>query len=205
MDPQLSTADLKRKRSDSNGQELSPASDFVSCLRSRSSLELQKQSICELPVRKKFALYEDITLEDRRNYFRVSTFPITKQAEDDMEMISDLITWGELYKHESRPGVFCCAQCLTALYHSADKWDGPCVWPSFRSGISEEYGEPHGEDALNMNISSSPLLLVEVSSYNNYTVTVMEIYCNRCKLFIGHAFEDGVAKGDKHPLARWRH
>ena len=30
-------------------------------------------------------------------------------------------------------------------------------------------------------------------------------FCKGCELFLGHGFEDGVAKGDTHPEARWRH
>ena len=46
--------------------------------------------------------------------------------------------------------------------------------------------------------------LATVTDYNNYSVTVKEVYCKKCNLFIGHAFEDGKAKGDVHPNAHWR-
>ena len=35
--------------------------------------------------------YARIDLEDREAYFRVSCKPICKRAEDDMEMISDVV------------------------------------------------------------------------------------------------------------------
>ena len=36
-------------------------------------------------------------LDDRSAFFSVSCRPITKAAEDDMEMLSDLVTWGERF------------------------------------------------------------------------------------------------------------
>jgi len=156
--------------------------------------ELQKASIAELHQRKKYALYESITLEKRANYFRISTYPITKKAEDDMELISDIVSWGEMYRHIYDIGSYHCARCDNLLYSSEDKWDGPCVWPSFRQAACV-VGD-------NDNIS---LLSEVVFPYNKYTVEVRELYCGRCKLFIGHSFEDGRTKGDKHIHARWRH
>lgn len=151
--------------------------------------DLQKSSIAELHQRKKYALYESITLENRTNYFLVSTYPITKKAEDDMELLSDLVSWGEMYRHIYDNGMYHCARCDNELYSSADKWNGPCVWPSFRQAC-------HGDKSLLSEV---------VFPYNKYTVEVRELYCARCQLFVGHAFEDGVAKGDAHAEARWRH
>ena len=56
---------------------------------------MQKNSLAELKETYKYALYEDVTTENRENYFRVSVKPITKTAEDDMELLSDIVTWGE--------------------------------------------------------------------------------------------------------------
>jgi peptide-methionine (R)-S-oxide reductase len=150
--------------------------------------DLQKQSIAELSTRKKYPLYEKITYENRENYFKISTYPITKIAEDDMELISDIITWGEEYLHNFQDGQYNCARCGNCLYSSDAKWLGPCVWPSFRKGQNE-----------------NSLLADQVYPYYNYEVVVKELYCYNCKLFIGHAFEDGISKGDSHPMARWRH
>ena len=33
----------------------------------------------------------------------------------------------------------------------------------------------------------------QVHGYNSYTCETHEIYCSSCKLFVGHAFEDGKA------------
>ncbi len=51
----------------------------------------------ELEKLKKYSKYEDITLDNRENYFLISCRPITKKAEDDMELVSDIVTWGEKY------------------------------------------------------------------------------------------------------------
>lgn len=148
----------------------------------------QKRSLAELSLIKKYRLYEDITVDNRRNYFRISCRPITKKAENDMELVSDIVTWGEMYLHHWEKGVYKCARCLNSLYSSEDKWIGPCVWPSFRKAIND-----------------SAISSTEVFPYNNYTVTVKEVYCGKCDLFLGHQFEDGHLKGDRHPNAQWRH
>ena len=149
---------------------------------------VQKSSIAELPLHRRYSLYERITYEDRSLYFSISCRPITKRAEDDMELISDIITWGEEYLHNFNKGVYRCARCALPLYSSSDKWKGPCLWPSFRSQLCH--------DATSATV---------VYPYNNYVVTVKEVYCSGCDLFIGHQFEDGKAKGDVHPEAHWRH
>lgn len=150
--------------------------------------ENQKKSLAELPKPRKYCKYNDITTDNRKNYHDISCRPITKTAEDDMELVSDIITWGELYLHHWDVGIYKCSRCFQPLYHSRDKWKGPCVWPSFRKPIEE--------GAISTTI---------VYPYNNYTVTVSEVYCGKCDLFIGHQFEDGRLKGDSHPEARWRH
>jgi peptide-methionine (R)-S-oxide reductase len=137
---------------------------------------------------KKYSLYEDITLDNLTNYHLISCRPITKKAEDDMELVSDIITWGELYLNNWNKGIYKCSRCNHKLYSSDDKWKGPCVWPSFRNPIDNE------------SISTTI-----VYPYNNYKVIVKEVYCNKCNLFIGHQFEDGKEKGDDHQNARWRH
>lgn len=145
-------------------------------------------SIAYLPKRKKYPLYEEITVDNLHIYHQVSCYPITKIAEDDMELISDLVTWGERYLHHWKDGIYSCSKCLNPVYSSHDKWKGPCVWPSFRKPISE---------------NSTHTRTVE--NYNSYTCIVKEVYCGNCYLFLGHQFEDGVAKGDVHKDAQWRH
>lgn len=167
--------------------------------------ESQKASLAELPKLQRFAHYErllrkklsadasaDSSAESEPNYdlsiyHSISCMPITKAAEDDMEMVSDIFDWGERYLHHFEVGVYRCSRCRRALYSSEDKYQGPCVWPSFRKAFSE--------DALHTRV---------VAPYNKYTVTVKEVYCGGCDLFIGHQFEDGKEKGDTHPEAHWR-
>lgn len=85
-----------------------------------------------------------------------------------MELVSDLITWGEKYLNQWLPGLYCCARCRTPLYSSKDKYKGPCVWPSFRSAVTAH--------AISTTV---------VAPYNQYEVPVMEVYCAGCDLFIG--------------------
>lgn len=153
-----------------------------------ATTDAQRLSVAEKRKAEKYALYEDVCQGDLQNYFRISCRPITKRAEDDMELISDIATWGEKYLHHWEVGTYLCARCQNALYRSSEKYKGPCIWPSFRDSITP------------LSISTTI-----VYPYNNYAVTVMEVYCGKCDLFIGHKFEDGRAKGDTHPAAHWRH
>lgn len=148
----------------------------------------QKASLAELPKQRKYAYYEEVTEDKLTNYHRISCRPITKNAENDMELVSDIVTWGERYLHHWDIGVYLCSRCQNPLYSSQDKYKGPCIWPSFRGPIEEK-----------------AVSTVIVSPYNNYQVVVKEVYCQQCDLFIGHQFEDAKAKGDTHPLAHWRH
>ena len=146
--------------------------------------ESQLQSLAE--KFKKYAIYER-SEGSHDVYHQISCKPITKTAETDMEVFSDVWTWSEEYLEHWEEGQYNCSRCNNALFSSTDKWKGPCVWPSFRRPIEE-----------------SSVDLCEVVEYNGYTVKVVEAYCKKCDLFVGHGFEDGVAKGDKHPDARWR-
>ncbi len=167
--------------------------------------DCQKRSLAELPQRKKWAIYEDgygmlQALKGLEIYHAVSCKPITKAAEDDMEILSDIFgeEWGEQYLNHWLEGLYNCSRCSTTLFHSEDKWKGPCVWPSFRKPASGNI-----KTILSMQCSVD---LVEVYPYNAYTVTVKEVYCKTCDLFIGHGFEDGIAMGDTSPDATgWRY
>ena len=146
--------------------------------------ESQKGSLAELPQSKRWPIYER-SEGSHEVYHQVSCYPITKRAEDDMELLSDIWTWGEEFKMHFDDGNYLCSRCSKSLFRSSSKWNGPCVWPSFRE------------------VNKENVKLREVAPYNNYDVAVMEVYCE-CDLFIGHGFEDGKAKGDTHPDARWR-
>ena len=62
----------------------------------------QSLSLCKKSI--KYSKYEDVTLENRENYFKVSSFPIRDSAENDMELLSDLVTWGEMYLNNWEEG-----------------------------------------------------------------------------------------------------
>lgn len=143
-------------------------------------------SIAHLSVKKKYPLFEDINEDNRSNYFLINERPITPIAENDMELVSGLVT-NENLRNNWIDGNYSCSKCYNILYSSNDKWTG-CGWPSFRKSYNED------------SIST-----IDVDNYNGYSICVREIYCKKCDLFIGHQFEDAIAKGDVHPDARWRH
>lgn len=145
--------------------------------------------------RGKAARFHRVTLLDRSDYFAISCYPICKLVEDDLEEVSGVVS-EEQYLHEWRDGTYHCARCSWPLYHSKDKWEGPCPWPSWRKPMYKDslklYGVHHDEWA-------GP------NGYNGYTCEVQEVYCGRCALFLGHQFADAVKKGDVAPDACWRH
>lgn len=141
------------------------------------------------PRWKRWARYEDVTLEDRSVYFDIlKGTRLSKVVEDDLEVVSGVVSQ-EALRDNWEEGVYQCARCENVLYRSDDKWEGPCVWPSFRQPANEE----------------ESLLDIFVPEYNGYTCAVFEVYCKKCQLFLGHRFEDGKEKGDQHEEARWRH
>ena len=149
---------------------------------------------CRMPAKlstaEKEVLQRSITLADRSAYFALSTCPISHVAEQRMEQVSSLIT-AEAYAKLFEPGVYRCAKCGDTLYDHTAKFVGPCLWPSFRA--------PHHPTKSLHCIDVAP------GAYNQYTCAVKELYCKKCRLFLGHAFEDGATTGDTHPEARWRH
>ena len=162
----------------------------------------QMKSIAELSKSKRYCLYESITEDDLTNYHNISCRPITTRAETDMEIVSDIaVSWGERYRHHWESGMYCCSRCNNPLYSSQEKWNGPCVWPSFR----QEVVDCTSTTDVNNTGNNQSTSVSTVYPYNNYVATVKEVYCHECDLFIGHQFEDGVAKGDVHPSAHWRH
>jgi len=132
---------------------------------------------------KKWARYETVSLAERGAYFEVSCRPITKRAEDDMELLSDLVTWGERFTDHWQLGVYQCARCRRPLYSSRDKYSGPCRWPSWRR-------------PLDGGVSTA-----DVRGYGDYVCAVRELYCADCDLFLGHMFHDASLRGQP----AWRH
>ena len=166
---------------------VSESTAYSRCLTATNAT--QTQSLAEEKQCVRYCKYSSISLNNRQFYFDISCVPITMKAENDMEMLSDLIGIpGELYVQEFRPGTYVCARCNTSLFRNDDKWKGPCIWPSFRKGISTD-----------------ALTVPDVLNYNEYKCRVGEVYCGSCDLFIGHRFEDGKLKGDTHEHAQWRY
>ena len=154
----------------------------------------QRCSLAHDPISSpsKHRKFDAVELEERGAYFLLSCRPITKVAEDDMEEVSAQLTDGERQLHDNwAAGEYDCARCARVVYRSSEKWKGPCVWPSFRMASAP--------DATSTAV---------VTGYNEYPalgVEVREVYCGGCDLFLGHQFDDGVAKGDTGPGAGWRH
>ena len=83
---------------------------------------------------------------------------------------TELAFTGKYDKH-SEPGVYRCAACNTALFHSSAKFDSRTGWPSFNAPIAAE------------NVYTQ----VDTS----YGQARDEVLCRRCDGHLGHVFPDG--------------
>jgi peptide-methionine (R)-S-oxide reductase len=74
--------------------------------------------------------------------------------------------------HDSKThGLYRCAGCGLALFHSDQKYDSRTGWPSFYAPI----------DKSNLGFSVD----------KSFFMTRTEVHCVRCKSHLGHVFEDG--------------
>jgi peptide-methionine (R)-S-oxide reductase len=83
---------------------------------------------------------------------------------------------GEFYSIKAK-GTYRCKQCNAALYHSGDKFDSECGWPSFDD-----------------EIKGAVLKIPDADGRRT------EIICANCKGHLGHVFYDEgfTAKNTRH-------
>lgn len=77
------------------------------------------------------------------------------------------------YWNEKRPGMYACAGCGRALFHSDTKFDSGTGWPSFWEAVDRAAISLH-ED-------------------NSYGMARVEVRCRSCESHLGHVFPDGPA------------
>ncbi len=75
------------------------------------------------------------------------------------------------YDNNKEKGVYICAACGTALFHSDHKFDSRTGWPSFYKTIADE----------NVGITIDKTLFMVRT----------EVHCARCSGHLGHVFDDG--------------
>ncbi len=75
------------------------------------------------------------------------------------------------YHKSKEPGLYRCAGCGNALFHSGQKFDSRTGWPSFWAPVAEEN--------------------IKVSSDSSYGMTRDEVLCRKCNGHLGHVFADG--------------
>ena len=75
------------------------------------------------------------------------------------------------YVDDHTPGVYACAGCGTALFHSDDKFDSGTGWPSFTRPVLDD------------NVGSR--------EDNAHGMRRIEVVCKNCGGHLGHVFPDG--------------
>jgi len=80
--------------------------------------------------------------------------------------------------HNNDSGEYCCTCCNTPLFHSKNKYNSGCGWPSFDSSIND----------------SSIRYIDDIS----HGMKRVEIRCATCDSHLGHVFPDGpTTTGDR--------
>jgi len=80
---------------------------------------------------------------------------------------------GEYYLNKAT-GIYECRGCGNEIFHSRDKYDSGCGWPSFTHPVSE--------DAITVTMDYSHGMIRE------------EICCANCGGHLGHRFPDGPSE-----------
>ena len=74
------------------------------------------------------------------------------------------------YTDNKSAGTYICKKCNASLYHSVDKFESHCGWPSF-------------DDAIEGT--------VQFTADTSHGMIRTEITCNSCGSHLGHIFDDG--------------
>ena len=93
-------------------------------------------------------------------------FAVTRQAATERAFTGR-------YWDNHEPGVYRCVCCGKELFHSGEKFDSGCGWPSFSAPAAEED--------------------IAMKEDRSYGVRRMEVLCKTCDAHLGHVFPDGPA------------
>ncbi len=83
---------------------------------------------------------------------------------------TELAFTGRYHKHQT-PGIYRCAGCGNALFHSGQKFDSGTGWPSFWAPLAEG----------NIKVATDP----------SFGMLRDEVLCRKCGGHLGHVFPDG--------------
>lgn len=73
--------------------------------------------------------------------------------------------------HNKDTGLYHCTCCQAELFHSENKYDSGCGWPSFDAPVSES--------------------AIRYLDDHSHGMVRVEIRCSACDSHLGHVFEDG--------------
>ncbi|NOI66349.1 peptide-methionine (R)-S-oxide reductase MsrB [Vibrio sp. 99-8-1] len=75
--------------------------------------------------------------------------------------------------HNKESGEYLCTCCKAALFHSRNKYDSGCGWPSFDAAINDK--------------------AIRYLKDSSHGMERVEIRCAQCDSHLGHIFPDGPA------------
>ncbi|NAW87929.1 peptide-methionine (R)-S-oxide reductase MsrB [Photobacterium halotolerans] len=81
--------------------------------------------------------------------------------------------------HNKKTGIYHCTCCQIALFHSEQKYDSGCGWPSFAAPVNSDS--------------------IRYLSDTSHGMKRTEIRCAECDSHLGHVFDDGpVSTGQRY-------
>lgn len=104
------------------------------------------------------------TEDEWKEILTPSQYRVLREAGTELPFVNE---YNKLYDK----GIYVCAACGNALFHSDTKYNSRTGWPSFWEPIREEAVGEKEDNSLFMSRT--------------------EIVCNRCDSHIGHVFDDG--------------